>query len=133
MIEQIKEDVKKDSNESYTYTTGRCFKETHRGSRFSQEKFYTNFSAKIQESLERIKNQAVRDLRSFASSTVTTYSKELEKNARQLKEELNKVKEDKKSAEEIARFIEEINNQVCVIEPAMEKVRVLKEGIDNNV
>lgn len=133
LIEQIKEDVKKDSNESYTYTTGRCFKETHRGSRFSQEKFYTNFSAKIVENLEKIKNQAVRDLRSFASSTVTTYSKELEKNARQLKEELNKVKEDKKSAEEIARFIEEINNQVCVIEPAMEKVRVLKEGIDNNV
>lgn len=133
IIEKIKSDVKKDSNESYTYTTGKTFTKSHTGSRFSQKKYYHLFSNSISERLENIKNQAVRDLRSFVSHTVTAYTKELVRNADQKQEELTKIKNDKKTADELQVMIEELKKELSLIEPAQKKVEELKGGIDGIV
>lgn len=73
--------MKSEANESYTYTTGITFKKTHTGSRFSQDKYYKRVKDDINERLDSIKQQAIRDIRSFVSHTVTAYTKELAKNA----------------------------------------------------
>ncbi|MDU5325192.1 dynamin family protein, partial [Campylobacter ureolyticus] len=40
LVDKIKNDMKSESYESFTYTTGITFKETHTGSSFSQNKYY---------------------------------------------------------------------------------------------
>ena len=81
----------------YTYTTGTTFTKTHTGSRFSQSKYYHLVKNSINERIESIKQQAIRDLRSFVSHTVTAYTKELARNADAKKKELLKIKNDKKN------------------------------------
>lgn len=133
VVEEIKADVKKDSNESYTYTTGTTFTKSHTGSRFSQKKYYQLFSNSVSERLESIKSQAVRDLRSFVSHTVTAYTKELARNADQKRADLAKIKNDKKTADELQTLIEELKRELSLIEPAQKRVEELKGGIDGIV
>lgn len=133
IVDKIKEDVKKESKESYTYTTGTTFKKSHTGSRFSQKKYYKLFSDSISERLESIKNQAVRDLRSFVSHTVTAYTKELARNADMKREELKKIKDDKKTADELQELIATLKAELSLIEPAQKNVEELKGGIDGIV
>lgn len=133
IVDKIKEDVKKESKESYTYTTGTTFKKSHTGSRFSQKKYYKLFSDSISERLESIKNQAVRDLRSFVSHTVTAYTKELARNADIKRDELKKIKDDKKTADELQKLIATLKTELTLIEPAQKKVEELKGGIDGIV
>lgn len=130
IVEEIKNDVKKNSQESYTYTTGTTFKKSHTSSRFSQKKFYQLFSDSITERLESIKNQAVRDLRKFVSSTINAYTRELARNANQKRDELAKIKNDKKSADETYALIKKLKNEWNLIEPAKKSVEELKGGID---
>ena len=130
IVEEIKNDVKKNSQESYTYTTGTTFKKSHMSSRFSQKKFYQLFSDSITERLESIKNQAVRDLRKFVSSTINAYTRELARNANQKRDELAKIKNDKKSADETYALIKKLKNEWNIIEPAKKRVEELKGGID---
>ena len=133
IVDKIKEDVKKESKESYTYTTGTTFKKSHTGSRFSQKKYYKLFSDSISERLESIKNQAVRDLRSFVSHTVTAYTKELARNADMKRDELKKIRDDKKTADELQELITTLKAELALIEPAQKKVEELKGGIDGIV
>lgn len=133
MVDEIKENVKKDSKESQSYTTGRTFKRTETISVFSQQKYYKLFSNSISEKLEEIKNQAVRDLRSFVSKTVTKYTNELAKSAKATKDNLEKIKNEKITAEENQKIIEEFKMTCSMIEPLRKEVKVLKGGIDSNV
>ena len=133
IVEEIKTNVKKDSNESYTYTTGITFTKSHTGSRFSQKKYYQLFSNSISERLESIKNQAVRDLRSFVSHTVTAYTKELARNADQKRADLAKIKNDKKTADELQKLIDDLKKELSLIQPAQKEVEELKGGIDGIV
>lgn len=130
IVEKIKSDVKKEANESYTYTTGTTFKKSHTGSRFSQKKYYKLFSESIKSRLVIIKKQAVRDLRSFVSHTITAYTKELAKNADQKRDELTKIKNDKKTADELAALIAELRNELQLLEPTQKHIEELKGGID---
>lgn len=133
IVEEIKTAVKKDSEEAYTYTTGTTFKKSHIDSRFSQKKYYQLFSNSISERLERIKNQAVRDLRSFVSHTVTAYTKELVRNADQKKADLEKVKNDKRTADELQELIHNLKEDLRQIKPIQKRVEELKGGIDRIV
>lgn len=133
VVERIKEEVKKDSNESYTYTTGTTFTKSHTSSRFSQKKYYQLFSNSISERLESIKNQAIRDLRSFVSHTVTAYTKELARNADLKRDELAKIKDDKKTADELQILIEGLKKELESIGPVQKMVEELKGGIDGIV
>ena len=133
VVEKIKKDMKSEANESYTYTTGTTFKKTHTGSRFSQDKYYKLVKDSINERLDSIKQQAIRDLRSFVSHTVTAYTKELAKNADAKKAELRKIRDDKKTAEEIALVIADLKALLDSLEPKKRNVKELKGGIDGNV
>lgn len=131
LVEKIKEDMKSEANETYTYTTGiTFFKTKHRGSRFSQDKYYSLVKDSIYERMNSIKQQAIRDLRSFVGHTATTYTKELAKNANAKNVELSKIKDDKKTAEEIAMVIKELKKLLNYIEPKKKNITELKGGID---
>ena len=106
LVEKIKKDMKSEANETYTYTTGVTFKKTHTGSRFSQDKYYGLVKNSINERIESIKQQAIRDLRSFVSHTVTAYTKELARNADAKKNELLKIKNDKKQQRKLQRLLQ---------------------------
>lgn len=133
MVEGIKENVKKDSNERIPFETGLTFKKTEYRSSFSQKKYYGLFSNSITERLEGIKNQAVRELRSFVSHTVTAYTKELARNADIKREELEKIKNDKKTADELQELIAGLQKELSTLEPAQRRVEELKGGIDGLV
>lgn len=133
LVEKIKKDMKSEANETYTYTTGTTFTKTHTGSGFSQNKYYDLVKNSINERIESIKQQAIRDLRSFVSHTVTAYTKELARNADAKKDELLRIKNDKKTAEEIAAVIEELKAVLASLEPKKREVTELKGGIDGNV
>lgn len=133
LVEKIKKDMKSEANETYTYTTGTTFTKTHTSSRFSQDKYYGLVKNSINERIESIKQQAIRDLRSFVSHTVTAYTKELARNADAKKNELLKIKNDKKTAEEIAAVIKELKAVMASLEPKERDVTELKGGIDGNV
>lgn len=133
LIEKIKEDMKSEAKETYTYTTGTTFTKTHTGSRFSQDKYYDLVKNSINDRIDSIKQQAIRDLRSFVGHTVTAYTKELVKNADAKKNELLKIKDDKKTAEEIAEVIKELKAVLVSLDPKKRDVTELKGGIDCNV
>lgn len=133
IVEEIKENVKKDSNERIPFETGMTFKKTEYRSSFSQKKYYELFSISISERLEKIKNQAIRELRSFVSHTVTVYTKELAYNADLKREELEKVKNDKKTADELQGLIAGLQKELGTLKSAQHRVEELKGGIDNFV
>ena len=133
MVEEIKESVKKDSSERIPFETGKTFKKTEYIPFFSQKKYYELFSNSIKDRLEEIKNQAVRELRSFVSHTVTAYTKELASNADMKGEELEKIKNDKKTADELQELIAGLQKELSTLEPAQRRVEELKGGIDGLV
>ena len=133
IVEEIKESMKSEAEETYTYTTGTTFTKTHTASEFSQVKYYGLVRDSIKERIETIKQQAIRDLRSFVSHSAVAYTKELKKNADAKRTELTKIKNDKRTADEIAAIIESLNFVLKSIEPKVTDVKELKGGIDGNV
>ena len=83
--------------------------------------------------MELIKNDAIRDLRSFVRGTLEAYRVELSKNAEAKKEELYKIEAEKKTAEEIQVTIKSLNEILNSIEPQKARIKSLKWGIDGNV
>lgn len=133
VVEKIKNDMKSKANEPYTYTTGITFKKPHTKPIFSQDKYFSLVKNSISDRIEDIKNQAIRDLRTFVSQTTTKYTAELNRNANEKKDELNEVKHDKKNADEIAVMLRNMRVLLSSIEPQKQTVRELKGGIDGNV
>ena len=134
-FEKIKEDMRKSdgAQESYTYTTGKTFKETHRESRFSQKKYYGLVRDSINNRIDSIKNQAVTDLKRFVTETTTAYSRELTDNAKNKREELNAIVQAKQTAEEIQNTITKLESLLTQLQPMSERVKGLKVGVENHV
>lgn len=135
-FEKIKEDMRKSdgAQESYTYTTGKTFKETHRKSRFSQKKYYGLVRDSINNRIDSIKNQAVKDLKMFVTKTTTAYSDELTNNAKIKRNELNAIVQAKQTAEEIQNTITKLESLLTQLQPMSERVKGLKRGgVENHV
>lgn len=133
VVKQIKDTVRKDSYESYTYETGITFKKTHTGSRFSQDKFFKNVKNSIVSRLESIKAQAVRDLTNFVQRTARRYAEELAKNADAKRNELERIKAEKATADEIAATIARLESVVADAGARTADLESYKGGIDNYV
>lgn len=133
VIEKIKDSVREESTEAYTYTTGTCHKKLHKGQRFSQQKFFDLVKNDIVGRIDVIKQQAIRDLRSFVSHTVTIYTKELAHNADLKKDELNRINNDKKTAVQIAAMLEFLRKTHNTLISQKTEIERLKGGIDGNV
>lgn len=131
-FEKIKEDLKDsdEAKETYTYTTGITFEQTHRGSRFSQSKYYGLVKDSIQSRIDGIKNQAITDLKRFVRSTTTTYSEELAKNAKIKRDEYNDIAQKKQTADEIQEEIKKLESWLIQLQPMSEQMTSLKGGID---
>ena len=133
VIEKIKDSVREECNEAYFYTEGKCHKKKHKGQKFSQQKFYNLVKDDIMGRIDNIKQQAIRDLRSFVSHTVIIYTKELAKNADLKKDELNRVECNKKTAEEIIAILESLRKTYNTLISQKAEIEKLKGGIDGNV
>ena len=133
VVEKIKETMKEESYESYTYTTGRTFEKTHTGSRFSQKIYFGKVRDGIDEKLENIKEKVVEDLITFVGKVIVAYNSELKKNADAKKAEIEKVVEDKRKAEQIQALISDLSQLVESITPNQKAIDELKGGIDSNV
>lgn len=128
LVDKIKNDMKSKSYESREYTTGATFIKTRKESYFSQKKYYKLVKTSIMERIESIKQQAIKDLRSFVEHTVNAYIDELRKNADEKKNELHKVEEDKKTADEIIVTISNLEKTLSSIEPRKKIISELKGG-----
>ena len=135
LFEKIKEDMRKSdgAQESYTYTTGITFKETHRESRFSQKKYYAKVRDSINNRIDSIKNQAVADLKRFVTETTTAYSRELTNNAKNKRDELNAIAQAKQTAEDIQNTITKLVRLLTQLQPMRERVKGLNRGVENHV
>ena len=133
VVDNIKESMKGESEETYTYTTGKTFKETHTASIFSQDKYYNLVKKSIKTRIDVIKNQVIDDLRLFVGKTINTYIDELKKNSDDKKQELMKIKNEEKTAKEIQEIIRSLKLLLDSIEPQKKLIKELKDGIDGNV
>ena len=133
IVGEIKTSMREEATETESYTTGLTFKETHYRPVFSQHKFYHLVKDSILERIEGIKQQAIKDLRSFVRHTVAAYTKELARNAEAKQEELTRIKKEKKSADEIAEILKKLNELLGMINPKENFAKELKGGIDGNV
>lgn len=134
-FEKIKDEMKNSSKaqETYSYTTGTTFKRTETGSRFSQKKYYGLVRDSIKKRIDGIKNQAVKDLRTFVKNTTTAYSEELSRNAKIKRDELNAIVQAKQTAEEIQTTINGLEGLLTQLQPMSEYVKGLKGGIEKHV
>ena len=133
LIEKIKTNKKDKSYEDEYYTTGLTFEETHSRSVFSQGKYYNLVKRDIDNKIEKIKDDAVSDLRAFVTNTTTAYSSELTNNAKIKREELNEIVQAKQTAEEINETIKELEALLDKLKPLNIFVESLKGGIEKNV
>ena len=134
-FEKIKDEMRNSSKaqETYSYTTGTTFKRTETGSRFSQKKYYGLVRDSIKKRIDAIKNQAVKDLRTFVKNTTTAYSEELSRNAKIKRDELNAIVQAKQTAEEIQNTIKGLEGLLTQLQPMSEYVKGLKGGIEKHV
>lgn len=134
-FEKIKDEMRNSSKaqETYSYTTGTTFKRTETGSRFSQKKYYGLVRDSIKKRIDGIKNQAVKDLRTFVKNTTTAYSEELSRNAKIKRDELNAIVQAKQTAEEIQTTINGLEGLLTQLQPMSEYVKGLKGGIEKHV
>lgn len=134
-FEKIKDEMRNSSKaqETYSYTTGTTFKRTETGSRFSQKKYYGLVRDSIKKRIDAIKNQAVKDLRTFVKNTTTAYSEELSRNAKIKRDELNAIAQAKQTAEEIQTTIKSLEGLLTQLQPMSEYVKGLKGGIEKHV
>lgn len=134
-FEKIKDEMRNSSKaqETYSYTTGTTFKRTETGSRFSQKKYYGLVRDSIKKRIDGIKNQAVKDLRTFVKNTTTAYSEELSRNAKIKRDELNAIVQAKQTAEEIQTTINGLEGLLTRLQPMSEYVKGLRGGIEKHV
>ena len=129
-IEEIKNTMRAEATETYTYTTGWTFKETHSEPRFSQSRYYRLVKGSIEKRMEKIKRQAIRDLRLFVRKVAIAYVKELEKNAESKRKSLSEIKNKKMKAEEITKMLESMKGQIQRIKNEGLSVKTAEEGIE---
>lgn len=133
IVGEIKTSMREEATETESYTTGLTFKETHYRPVFSQHKFYHLVKDSILERMDEIKQQAIRDLRSFVQLAAVAYTNELRRNAEAKREELTRIKKEKRSADEIAEILKKLNELLGMINPKENFAKELKGGIDGNV
>ncbi len=85
------------------------------------------------EEIEKIKKEAVDELRLFVTHTVNAYEEELRRNMQAKEAELNKIKDEKKTAEEIASILSGLKETLAMAETQERVVKRIKGGLDTNV
>ena len=123
-----------DAQETYYYESGSSFwKTTEKGSRFSQDKYFKLVKDDIERRIEKLRNQIIRELKSFVNATTTAYSEELSRNARVKRDELTAITQEKQTAEEIQAKIAELENIIAQLTPLKDRILSLQGGVEKHV
>ena len=122
------------TKESFVNKTGTCGKKIKEAlPKFMQDVFYDLVKSHILEEIEKIKKEAVDELRLFVTHTVNAYEEELRRNMQAKEAELNKIKDEKKTAEEIASILSGLKGTLAMAETQERVVKRIKGGLDTNV
>lgn len=135
-FQKVKEELRRSpgAQETYTYESGSSFwKTTETGSRFSQAKYFDLVKADIERRIESLKNQMIRELKTFVNATTTAYSEELSRNAKVKREELNTITQEKQTAEEIQAKIAELEGLIAKLKPLKDHILSLNGGVEKHV
>lgn len=135
-FQKVKAELKNspDAKEDYPYETGSSFrKTTETRSRFSQSKYYNLVKDDIERRIEKLKNQIIRELKSFVYATTQAYSDELSRNARVKRDELTAIAQEKQTAEEIQAKIAELEYIIAQLTPLKDRILSLKGGVEKHV
>lgn len=129
-VSAIKKEMKKKAYVKETYEDGVTFTETKTRSAFSQTKYYRLVRNSINERIESIEQQVVRDLRLFVSGILREYTNELRKNIEKYQKEKEKIEQAQATAEEIEMIINNLQAVIADIKSNIKTIKELKGGID---
>lgn len=134
MVDAIKEEMRRKANETFNdnYDSFRTHYESEKKDAFSQSAAYKLVKDSFIDGLDRIKNQAIKDLQLFVQQTLTAYTPELIRKHTEDKERaLHKVEDDKKNTEKILEDITNLKVQAAALEAKIKPITALKGGIDS--
>lgn len=134
MVDAIKAEMRRIANETFNdnYDSFRTHYESEKKDEFSQSVAYKLVKDSFIDGLNRIKNQAIKDLQLFVQQTLTAYTPELiRKHTEDKERELHKVEDDKKNTEKILADITTLKVQEAALESKIKPITALKEGIDS--
>lgn len=104
-LAKVKEQLKEKATER-EWVDGGCFSKGHWRSRFSDAKFYDSVKAYIMPKIEEIRNDAVKEMRLFATDVIASYKEQLEKNIASKTAELDAIKKDQRENDEIIKLVQ---------------------------
>ncbi len=104
-LARVKEQLKEKATEK-EWVDGGCFSDGHERSRFSDTKFYDLVKAHIMREIEKIQDDAVKEMRLFATGVIDSYKKQLRQNIDSKKEELHAIERDQRENDEIRKLVE---------------------------
>ena len=96
---------------------------------FSQNLYFKNFSNNIEERLNSIKNELVKDLMEFVSNSIEMYKAELKFNARNKINELKEINEIKVENTVIIKYIEKIGQLYNSSKEVQVDLKAIEKGI----
>ena len=126
--------MRRKANETFNdnYDSFRTHYESEKKDAFSQSAAYKLVKDSFIDGLDRIKNQAIKDLQLFVQQTLTAYTPELIRKHTEDKERaLHKVEDDKKNTEKILEDITNLKVQAAALEAKIKPITALKGGIDS--
>lgn len=104
-LAKVKEQLKEKATER-EWVDGGCFSKGHWRSRFSDAKFYDSVKAYIMQEIEKIRNDAVKEMRLFATGVIASYKEQLKKNIASKTAELDAIEKDQRENDEIIKLVQ---------------------------
>lgn len=104
-LAKIKEQLKEKATER-EWVDGGCFSSGHWRSRFSDAKFYDSVKAYIMPKIEKIRNDAVKEMHLFATGVIASYKEQLRKNIASKTAELDAIEKDQRENDEIIKLVQ---------------------------
>lgn len=135
-FQEIRKSTRDSAQEVKEYTSGVCFKETHKYPVYSQHKHFKLVRDDIMKRLEGekgIKQNVINNLNGFVDNLKARYVTELKKNAQAKKDEMDAIQKAEINAKRTQEIIEEHSSQAKRIKEKQGDVGELKERISQYV
>lgn len=114
-------------------TNGGCFKKAKTVPIFSQQRYFRLVRDNIEGQLQETKSNFISLLHDFVIEVLEVYRSELVINAETIRDEYDKVLNDKAEAEELKEKIEILKNVMDRIVPVKREIEAIKKGVDMHV
>lgn len=128
-FKEIEKLSKSNSEERRKIKEAGTFTDAEYISAFSQNLYFKNFSNSIEERLNSIKNELVKDLMEFVSNSIEMYKAELKFNAKNKINELKEINEIKVENTVIIKYIEKIGQLYNSSKEVQVDLKAIEKGI----